>query len=187
MEEKRLGARGPAAGGPDPVLPVFSGAGNLIFPSGIGAMAGVHTWPAVAGTGRQRRGPAGAGGGGGVPGPAAWTPWPAGCTPSLPGPLPWRSILPSAPAWPSPGRPPPPLRWRLPPFVGEGAPVALLRLAYSLVFFAAALALALRPEKLTDRLGKDPLPCAGGPHRGDLCPPACSTPWRDTARPAAST
>ena len=42
----------------------------------------------------------------------------------------------------------------VPPFVGEGAPVALLRLAYSLVFFAAALALALRPEKLTDRLGK---------------------------------
>ena len=28
---------------------MFFGAGNLIFPSGIGAMAGVHTWPAVAG------------------------------------------------------------------------------------------------------------------------------------------
>lgn len=40
------------------------------------------------------------------------------------------------------------------PFLGEGAPVALLRTGYSVVFFAVALLIALRPEKLSDRLGK---------------------------------
>ena len=48
MEEKRLGARGLLLVGLT-LFSLFFGAGNLIFPSGIGAMAGVHTWPAVAG------------------------------------------------------------------------------------------------------------------------------------------
>ena len=42
----------------------------------------------------------------------------------------------------------------VPPFVGADAPISLFRLIYSLVFFALALLIALRPEKLTDRLGK---------------------------------
>ena len=40
------------------------------------------------------------------------------------------------------------------PFLGEGAPVALLGTGYSVVFFAVAMVIALRPEKLSDRLGK---------------------------------
>ena len=28
---------------------MFFGAGNLIFPPGLGAQAGIHTWPAMAG------------------------------------------------------------------------------------------------------------------------------------------
>ena len=42
----------------------------------------------------------------------------------------------------------------VPPFVGGGAPIAVYQLIYSLVFFTLALIVALRPEKLTDRLGK---------------------------------
>lgn len=40
------------------------------------------------------------------------------------------------------------------PFLSGGAPVWLLQLGYSVLFFGAALLLALRPEKLTDRLGR---------------------------------
>ncbi len=40
------------------------------------------------------------------------------------------------------------------PFLGQNAPAGLLQLIYSVLFFAAALALALQPERLTDRLGK---------------------------------
>ncbi|MBT9683372.1 MULTISPECIES: branched-chain amino acid transport system II carrier protein [Eubacteriales] len=42
----------------------------------------------------------------------------------------------------------------VPPFVGGDAPIAVYQLIYSLVFFVLALIVALRPEKLTDRLGK---------------------------------
>ncbi len=40
------------------------------------------------------------------------------------------------------------------PFVGKDAPIALLQLIYSAVFFLAAVFVALKPEKLSDRLGK---------------------------------
>lgn len=40
------------------------------------------------------------------------------------------------------------------PFLREGAPVSLLRTGYSVLFFGIALFIALRPEKLSDRLGK---------------------------------
>lgn len=42
----------------------------------------------------------------------------------------------------------------VPPFLGPDAPTGLFQLAYSAVFFALALLVALRPEKLTDRLGR---------------------------------
>ena len=40
------------------------------------------------------------------------------------------------------------------PFLSQGAPTALFQAAYSVVFFGAALALALRPSGLVDWLGK---------------------------------
>ena len=40
------------------------------------------------------------------------------------------------------------------PFLGEGAPVGMLQLIYSAVFFLVAVIVALKPEKLSDRLGK---------------------------------
>ena len=54
----------------------------------------------------------------------------------------------------------------VPPFVGADAPIGVYQLVYSLVFFAAALFIALRPEKLTDRLGNQsetPLSLASPP------------------------
>ncbi len=40
------------------------------------------------------------------------------------------------------------------PFLPEGISVGMAQLIYSVVFFSVALLLALRPDKLTDRLGK---------------------------------
>lgn len=40
------------------------------------------------------------------------------------------------------------------PFLSEGAPLSLIRTGYSVVFFAVAMVIALRPEKLSDRMGK---------------------------------
>lgn len=54
----------------------------------------------------------------------------------------------------SPGRPAPPLRWPCLPFLPEGTPLIWFRLGYSALFFGAAFLVALRPEKLTSRLGR---------------------------------
>ena len=40
------------------------------------------------------------------------------------------------------------------PFLGENAPLSVLQMVYSVAFFAVAVLVALRPEKLSDRLGK---------------------------------
>ena len=40
------------------------------------------------------------------------------------------------------------------PFLGENVPISLFQLLYSLAFFTVAVIVALRPEKLSDRLGK---------------------------------
>ena len=42
----------------------------------------------------------------------------------------------------------------VPPFVGADAPLGLLQVGYTVVFFAVALSLALRPSQLVDWLGK---------------------------------
>ena len=152
MEEKRLGARGLLLVGLT-LFSLFFGAGNLIFPSGIGAMAGVHTWPAVAGLAVSAVG---------LPVLGVVAVSRAGGMDALAGrvhPVFARAFtvavyLAIGPCLAIPRTATTSFEMAVPPFVGEGAPVALLRLAYSLVFFAAALALALRPEKLTDRLGK---------------------------------
>ena len=40
------------------------------------------------------------------------------------------------------------------PFVGSNAPIGIYQMLYSVVFFSVAVIVALRPEKLSDRLGK---------------------------------
>lgn len=42
----------------------------------------------------------------------------------------------------------------VPPFLPEGTPLIWFRLGYSALFFGAAFLVALRPEKLTSRLGR---------------------------------
>ena len=152
MEEKKLGARGLLLVGLT-LFSLFFGAGNLIFPSGIGAQAGVHTWSAVAGLAVSAVG---------LPVLGVVAVSRAGGMDALAGrvhPFFARAFtvavyLAIGPCLAIPRTATTSFEMAVPPFVGEGAPVALLHLAYSLVFFAAALALALRPEKLTDRLGK---------------------------------
>ena len=152
MEEKKLGARGLLLVGLT-LFSLFFGAGNLIFPSGIGAQAGVHTWPAVAGlavsaVGLPVLGVVAVSRAGGMDALAGRV------HPAFARAFTVAVYLAIGPCLAIPRTATTSFEMAVPPFVGEGAPVALLRLAYSLVFFAAALALALRPEKLTDRLGK---------------------------------
>ena len=78
----------------------------------------------------------------------------------------------------------------VPPFVGADAPIGVYQLVYSLVFFAAALFIALRPEKLTDRLGKILCPilvalivvtfvgCLVNPLEATVRPPGTTRPMR---------
>ena len=152
MEEKKLGARGLLLVGLT-LFSLFFGAGNLIFPSGIGAQAGVHTWPAVAGlavsaVGLPVLGVVAVSRAGGMDALAGRV------HPAFARAFTVAVYLAIGPCLAIPRTATTSFEMAVPPFVGEGAPVALLHLAYSLVFFAAALALALRPEKLTDRLGK---------------------------------
>ena len=152
MEEKKLGARGLLLVGLT-LFSLFFGAGNLIFPSGIGAQAGVHTWSAVAGlavsaVGLPVLGVVAVSRAGGMDALAGRV------HPAFARAFTVAVYLAIGPCLAIPRTATTSFEMAVPPFVGEGAPVALLHLAYSLVFFAAALALALRPEKLTDRLGK---------------------------------
>ena len=132
---------------------MFFGAGNLIFPPNIAAQAGTQTWPAMLGLALSAVGLPVLGvvavarsGGAGCPGqPCASRLCPGVHHRGLSGhrPLPGHArdghhLFEMA----------------VPPFVGADAPIGVYQLVYSLVFFAAALFIALRPEKLTDRLGK---------------------------------
>ena len=132
---------------------MFFGAGNLIFPPGIAAQAGVNTWPAMAGLAVSAVGLP-------VLGVAAVAR--AGGLDALAGRVhPWfaraftvAAYLAIGPCLAIPRTATTSFEMAVPPFAGGEAPLAALRLVWSLAFFAAALVLALRPEKLTDRLGK---------------------------------
>ena len=135
---------------------MFFGAGNLIVPPFLGAQAGVHTWPAMAGfalsaVGLPILGVVAVAKSGGLDalagrvgrrfafvftllvylsiGPGLAIPR----TASTSFEMAVTPFFPSAPGWVLP--------------------------VYALAFFAAAMALALRPDKLTDRLGKITGPC----------------------------
>ena len=132
---------------------MFFGAGNLIFPPGIAAQAGVNTWLAMAGLAVSAVGLP-------VLGVAAVAR--AGGLDALAGRVhPWfaraftvAAYLAIGPCLAIPRTATTSFEMAVPPFAGGDAPLAALRLVWSLAFFAAALVLALRPEKLTDRLGK---------------------------------
>lgn len=132
---------------------MFFGAGNLIFPPSVGAQAGTLVWPAMAGmavsaVGLPVLGVVAVARSGGL-----------GALGDRVHPLFSRvftvlAYLAIGPCLAIPRTASTSFEMAVPPFLGEGAPVRLFQLAYSVVFFALALAVALRPEKLTDRLGK---------------------------------
>lgn len=132
---------------------MFFGAGNLIFPPGVGAQAGNLTWLAMAGMAVS----------------AVGLPVLGVVAVALSGGLdtlgdrvhPLFSMvftivayLAIGPCLAIPRTASTSFEMAVPPFVGADAPIGMLQILYSLVFFALALVVALRPEKLTDRLGK---------------------------------
>ena len=132
---------------------MFFGAGNLIFPPGVGAQAGNLTWLAMVGMAVSAVG---------LPVLGVVAVARAGGLDALGNRVhPFFSrmftivaYLAIGPCLAIPRTASTSFEMAVPPFVGPDAPVGLLQLLYSLVFFSLALAVALRPEKLTDRLGR---------------------------------
>ena len=132
---------------------MFFGAGNLIFPPGVGAQAGTLTWPAMAGmavsaVGLPVLGVVAVARSGGLDALGDRV------HPLFSKVFTIVAYLAIGPCLAIPRTASTSFEMAVPPFVGAEAPLALLQLIYSLVFFALALTVALRPEKLTDRLGK---------------------------------
>ena len=132
---------------------MFFGAGNLIFPPGIAAQAGTNTWLAMAGlavsaVGLPVLGVAAVARAGGLNALAGRV------HPAFARAFTVAAYLAIGPCLAIPRTATTSFEMAVPPFLGEDAPLTGARLAWSLAFFAAALVLALRPEKLTDRLGK---------------------------------
>ena len=132
---------------------MFFGAGNLIFPPGIAAQAGTATWLAVVGlavsaVGLPVLGVVAVARSGGMDTLGSRV------HPLFSRAFTIAAYLAIGPCLAIPRTATTSFEMAVPPFVGEDAPIPLFRLIYSLVFFAAALVIALRPEKLTDRLGK---------------------------------
>lgn len=132
---------------------MFFGAGNLIFPPGLGAQAGIHTWPAMAGmaisaVGLPVLGVVAVARSGGLDALGSRV------HPMFARVFTVAAYLAIGPCLAIPRTASTSFEMAVPPFVGPDAPLELLRLLFSLAFFTGALLVALRPEKLTDRLGK---------------------------------
>ena len=132
---------------------MFFGAGNLIFPPLVGAQAGSNTWLAMAGlfisaVGFPILGVVAVARSGGLPALAGRV------HPVFSTVFTILIYLSIGPCLAIPRTASTSFSMAVVPFVDGGGHMWLIQLVYSLVFFAAALALALRPEKLTERLGK---------------------------------
>ena len=132
---------------------MFFGAGNLIYPPFLGAQAGTATWPAMAGFAVSAIG---------LPVLGVIAVARSGGLTALAGRVhPVFALvftiliyLSIGPCLAIPRTASTSFEMAVTPFVSASAPMLPLRLGYSAVFFAVALLVALRPEKLTDRLGK---------------------------------
>ena len=132
---------------------MFFGAGNLIFTPGIAAQAGTATWLATIGlavsaVGLPVLGVVAVARSGGMDTLGSRV------HPLFARAFTIAAYLAIGPCLAIPRTATTSFEMAVPPFVGADAPIPMFRLIYSLVFFAAALVIALRPEKLTDRLGK---------------------------------
>ena len=132
---------------------MFFGAGNLIFPPHLGAQAGTSLWPAFAGLAVSAVG---------LPIAGVVAVARAGGLDKLAGRvhpvfamvftiLVYLSI---GPCLAIPRTASTSFEMAVSPFLPPDAPFGLLQFGYSALFFGVALLLALKPEKLTDRLGK---------------------------------
>ena len=140
---------------------MFFGAGNLIFPPFLGAQAGVNTWP-MAMLGMALSAIA-------LPVLGVVAAARAGGLERLAGRVGRRFAflftilvyLSIGPCLAIPRTASTSFEMAVPPFLGGGLEswTGLLQLVYSLVFFGLAFLVALRPEKLTQRLGKFLCPC----------------------------
>lgn len=132
---------------------MFFGAGNLIFPPSVGAQAGDLTWLAMVGMAVSAVG---------LPVLGVVAVALSGGLDTLGDrvhPLFSRiftiaAYLAIGPCLAIPRTASTSFEMAVPPFVGTDVPIGMFQILYSLVFFALALVVALRPEKLTDRLGK---------------------------------
>lgn len=132
---------------------MFFGAGNLIFPPFLAYQAGRATWPAMVGfclsaIGIPVLGVVAVAKAGGL------EPLARRVHPMFARVFVMLTYLSIGPGLAIPRNAGTSFEMAVLPFLQEGAPVALLRTGYSVVFFAVALLIALRPEKLSDRLGK---------------------------------
>ena len=137
---------------------MFFGAGNLIFPPFLGTQAGAATWIAMAGfaltaVGFPILGVIAVSRAGGLDQLAGRVcpPFAFGFTLLI--------YLSIGPGLAIPRTASTSFDMAVLPFLPEGTSVTLPLALYSAVFFAVALSLALRPEKLSDRLGKITTPC----------------------------
>lgn len=132
---------------------MFFGAGNLIFPPGVGAQAGNLIWLAMLGmavsaVGLPVLGVVAVARSGGLSALGNRV------HPAFSKVFTIIAYLAIGPCLAIPRTASTSFEMAVPPFVGLDAPIWLLQLIYSVLFFALALLVALRPEKLTDRLGK---------------------------------
>ncbi|MBT9779925.1 branched-chain amino acid transport system II carrier protein [Clostridium sp. MCC353] len=137
---------------------MFFGAGNLIFPPFLGAQAGIHTWTAMTGFALSAVG---------FPVLGVVAVARSGGLQKLAGRVGPRFAyiftlliyLSIGPCLAIPRTASTSFEMAVVPFSAAGAPVRLFQLMYSILFFGIALMLALRPDKLSDRLGKILTPC----------------------------
>lgn len=132
---------------------MFFGAGNLIFPPFLAYQAGGATWPAMAGfcltaIGFPILGVIAVAKSGGLDALSRRV------NPAFAQVFVLLTYLSIGPGLAIPRNSVTSFEMAILPFLGENAPLAVLQMVYSVVFFAVAVLVALRPEKLSDRLGK---------------------------------
>lgn len=137
---------------------MFFGAGNLIFPPFLGVQAGSHTWIAMAGFSLSAIGfpilgviaVAKSGGLGALAGRVH---------PVFAGLFTLLIYLSIGPCLAIPRTASTSFEMAVAPFMGSGQGLGMAQVLYSTGFFAVACLLAMRPDKLSDRLGKILTPC----------------------------
>lgn len=137
---------------------MFFGAGNLIFPPFLGAQAGTGTWPAMLGFAFSAVG---------LPIMGVSAVAKAGGLDVLAGRVNSRFAfvftlliyLSIGPCLAIPRTASTSFEMAVVPFAGAEAPLGTAQFIYSAVFFGIAFLVALKPDKLTERLGKIMTPC----------------------------